>query len=181
MSDSYDKVRNHYEENVGTSPYDLFDIEGSTTRVGDYAISTGRFVTIRYEAWGIQSFGPYAGVHIQVYKNRVMTDDLFIEPRMLQIMAQSYKSRIETMWPAGVSWSSRWVHLGTSIQIASHYSDRSPDWKEATTLTRDEVEYMLERLAPILSYKPLADHRDPSGEPPTDENKYVSVWTEVIL
>ena len=164
MTKRYDNISAHYEKHVGVDLYDMFRTPNVTSRLHDSApISTGRFVVIDGENWSTMAYGLDAGLKIQVWKNRVLDQMVFIEARyILQAIQGDFD--LEVTFPRGdiERRYAKW-HKNYTITLGTYRIwDEEPKVKRNhwfVTLKQEELAYLCQRLEPLKNYVPLPENK----------------------
>jgi len=151
-------VDKYYDEQVGIDPYDFFDDPQSTTRIhGGWPISSGRFVTVDYEGWGIKSDGDKTGIHLRVWKDTKLYQTIFIPLRYL-LMAQAGNFELkEDIYVRNESWfAARHTKTGVWLETFKRYLDDLPKkyqvWR--LYLKKAELDFLAQKFEPIKNYTP---------------------------
>lgn len=161
MKREYSEIAEHYNNQVGISPYDFFDNSWATTRIsGGWPISAERFVAIDYEAWGIEYRGRLAGIHIRVWRNAVLDQVAYI---MVDHILKAHYGDFEEefVWPRGDrefyychTYKDGRVKLGKYERWESNTKKRN-HWY--VVLRRSELDYLYEKLKILENYEPLSE------------------------
>lgn len=158
---TYDEVLKHFVDSTGIkSPRDLFYSTKATTFIYDgIPISTGRFVTIHYEAYSLIRGGLDAGIEVRVWRRQKLKQYLFIELRYL-LMAKEGDFDVGVVFPRGDKerrYAKRYKN--GAIKVGGYIQpDFDPTRKHNhrfAVLRQEELDYLYSKLSVLEEYIPL--------------------------
>lgn len=130
------------------------DTLSPTREINGYAMSASRFITWRFESFGVLLYGNMAHIHINEWKNHVLQCAVFVRiADLFQAQAGNF-TRPET-WPKGKYIRARWSKRG--VTLYEYYSDtgKFPAREKGVRITRQELDDFCTLLAPLKGFQQL--------------------------